>query len=375
MTMTFLFKNYLIPALLCLVCLSAGAGTITDLAERTVQVPDKVERIVLGEGRFLVALGLLEGEDLPRRLVGSMGEFSTLDPDGHAQYMRRFPALAQLPLVGQTSSDSFSVEKAIALRPQVAILGLEGHGPSPANTEVISKLQAAGIAVVFIDFRKDPLLNTPRSMEVLGKLLGRESQARAFVDFYRTELARVADGLKGVSRKPRVFLESRVGLREECCETMVGGMMGRFIDAAGGDNMARALVPGEVGLVSLEYLLVNQPDIYVATAIGSSRATGTAGARRILMGAGVAPAAARQSLSGSMKRSGIASLKAVQSRNAHAIWHHFYDSPLNVVAVQVLAKWLHPDRFASLDPAATLAALYRRFQVLPLDGTYWTSLP
>lgn len=362
---------YVLAPLLCLFSLAASARTLTDLADRNVQVPDKVERIVLGEGRFFVALGLLEGSDLPNRLVGSMGEFAALDPDGYAQYLERFPALAKLPQVGQTSSDSFSVERAIALKPQVALFGLEGHGPSPKNLEVISKLEAAGIAVVFIDFRRDPLTHTRRSMEVLGKLLGREAEARAFNDFYKSELARVTEGLKGVVKKPRVFLESRVGLREECCETMVGGMMGRFVDAAGGDNMARALVPGEVGVVNLEYLLSQQPDVYVATAIGNTQAG--ANSRRILMGAGVAPPAAQQSLTRSLKRTGIASLKAVRSGHAYAIWHHFYDSPLNVVAVQAFAKWFHPQRFGELDPNGTLATLYKRFQPLPLAGTYWVS--
>jgi len=46
-----------------------------------------------------------------------------------------------------------------------------------------------------------------------------------------------------------------------------------------------------------------------------------------------------------------------------------------VVAVQAFARWLHPERFAKLDPNATLATLYQRFQPVPLTGTYWASLP
>jgi iron complex transport system substrate-binding protein len=58
----------------------------------------------------------------------------------------------------------------------------------------------------------------------------------------------------------------------------------------------------------------------------------------------------------------------------HGIWHHFYTSPFNVVAVQAMAKWLHPALFADLDPRATLQMLYQRFQPVPLDGVYWVSL-
>ena len=56
------------------------------------------------------------------------------------------------------------------------------------------------------------------------------------------------------------------------------------------------------------------------------------------------------------------------------IWHHFYNSPFNVVAVQVFAKWTNPKANARLDPEATLQAIYQRFQPVPLNGTYWISL-
>lgn len=365
--------------ILCAACSllspAVGARVVEDAMGRRVNVPDKVERIVLGEQRFLIALGILEGEALLQRVVGTMSEFTRLDPDGYAQYLARFPALAKLPRVGQTSSDTFSVEQALALRPQVAVFSLGGgHGPGPMDTELLRHLEAAGVAVVFIDFRRDPLANTTRSMRVLGEVLGREKEARAFIDFYEAELARVRNGLQGVTQKPRVFLESRVGLREECCETMVGGMMGRFIEVAGGDNIARSLVPGEVGTVNPEFLLTQQPDFYIATAIGN-RAAGPQGSRRILMGAGVKPEEARASLQASLKRPAIAGLAATRSGHAYAIWHHFYDSPFNVVAAQAFAKWFHPQRFAALDPAATLKTLYQRFQPVALDGTYWTVAP
>jgi hypothetical protein len=45
-----------------------------------------------------------------------------------------------------------------------------------------------------------------------------------------------------------------------------------------------------------------------------------------------------------------------------------------VVAVQAFAKWLYPETFSSLDPHATMAELFERFQPVPLNGTYWVSL-
>ncbi|WKB55531.1 ABC transporter substrate-binding protein [Eleftheria terrae] len=352
---------------------AAAEVAVTDLAGRQVAVPARLDRVLLGEGRLLPTLALLEREDPLARLAGMMGEFERLDAPGYAQWKQRFPKLEAVPRVGRAASGSFSVEQAIALKPQLAIFGLEGHGPAPQDRETIARLQAAGCAIVFIDLRQDPLLNTPRSVEVLGQALGRSREAAEFVAYYRQELARVTEVLK--TRRPpapTVFLENRVGLGEGCCDTMVG-MMGKLLDAAGGRNVARSRVPGEFGTLSLEYLLSSQPQYYIGTAIGGP-GTPAPGSMRVSLGAGVDEAAARASLQRALQRRGIAQLKAVQEGRAYAVWHHFYNSPFNVAALQAFAKWLHPQDFAALNPRATLETLYRRFQPVPLDGQYWVSL-
>ncbi|MEY4561097.1 MAG: hypothetical protein RLZZ618_374, partial [Pseudomonadota bacterium] len=43
-----------------------------------------------------------------------------------------------------------------------------------------------------------------------------------------------------------------------------------------------------------------------------------------------------------------------------------------VVAVQAMAKWLHPTLFADLDPRQTLQEMHTRFQPIELQGEYWT---
>jgi iron complex transport system substrate-binding protein len=95
---------------------------------------------------------------------------------------------------------------------------------------------------------------------------------------------------------------------------------------------------------------------------------------RVVLGADATPEAARASLARAVQRRGIAQLEAVRQGRAYAIWHHFYNSQFNVAAVQVFAKWLHPELFADLDPRATLQTLYTRFQPIPLEGVYWTAL-
>ncbi|MFD2265100.1 iron ABC transporter substrate-binding protein [Lacibacterium aquatile] len=348
----------------------AAARTVTDLAGRTVEVPEKVERVILGEGRFLPTFAILD-RDPTQRLVGIMADYERLDPSGYKQYADRFPALAKVERFGLTSEASFSSEKAIALAPQLAILGADGgHGPSARSLETVKQLEAAGAVVIFIDLRVDPLVNTPRSIELLGQVLGREQEAAEFLTFYKDALKRVTEPLAAATpARPKVFLESRVGLGDQCCESMSKGMLALLVAAAGGQNMADGLLPGVAGTINAEFLIANQPDLYVGTAIGS--AGEAADSKRLALGAGVDRATALASLARNGKRPILSDLQAIRDGRSHSIWHHFYNSPFNVVAVQAMAKWFQPSLFADLDPQVTLADAYRRFQPVPLDGTYW----
>jgi iron complex transport system substrate-binding protein len=339
-----------------------------------VRVPAKVERILLGEGRLLPLLAVFDRDDPARRLVAMMGEFEKLDAPGYAQWTRRFPQIDKVPRVGRTSSGSFSDEQAITLKPQLAILGLAGgHGPSERDRETLARLEAAGTAVVFIDLRHDPLVNTPRSMLLLGEVLGRKAEAEAFVTYWRAQLAVVTDRLaKARPEAPTVFLENRVGLSDGCCDTMVG-LVGKLLGAAGSRNVAKDLIPGEFGTLNPEFLIARQPRFYIGTGIGAL-ATQQQMPLRVVLGADATPEAAQASLARAVQRRGIAQLQAVKEGRAYAMWHHFYNSPFNVVAVQVFAKWLHPELFADLDPRATLQTMYDRFQPIALEGVYWTAL-
>lgn len=358
-----------------LASISSHAKTVTDLAGRSVEIPDKVERIILGESRYLPALAILERDNPIARIVGMLPDFKLTDPGSYRLYQQHFPAIDDIPLIGHASKDSFSVESAINLRADVAIFGTGGHGPSAQDGPLIKQLQAAGVAVVFVDFRQQPIKNTPRSLQLMGEVLGREEQAQEFIGFYQQQLARIEEGMARIdtNNPPRVFLHSRVGIAGGCCETMVHGMLGHFIKLLQAKNIAEGLVPGHAGIMNMEYLLVKQPDIYIATAIGSP-VTVQEYPQFIALGAGVTPATSQQNFERIVHSGGLGQLSAVQQDRAYAIWHHFYNTPLNIAALQAFAKWIYPQEFSDLDPQKTLQTLYQRFQPIPLDGVYWVGL-
>lgn len=348
------------------------AQVLIDLAGREVQVPERVERIVLGEGRLLPVLAILEGEQLLERLVGMPADLALVDPGSARQYQQAFPELAKVPRIGQGAADTFSLEQVLTLRPDLAIFSLSGHGPDSTQGRLIEQLQRAGVAVLFVDFREQPLLNTPRSMALLGQALGREARAAAFNAAHAEALATVRERLpQGAA--PKVFLHSRAGLGEGCCESMARGMFADLLAEAGGDNIARERLPGHAGTLSLELLLSQPPELYIASAVGSADSLAE-DAPYIALGPGVTADAAQASLRHLLGRGVLQHLGAVREGRAHAIWHGFYNSPFNVVAVQVFAKWLYPEAFVDLDPQRTLEHFYREFQPVTLDGQYWISL-
>lgn len=348
--------------------------SITDVAGRTIEVEVPAKKVVLGEGRFLPTLAILDREDPVGRVAAMMADFRRFDPATYAQYKKTFPRISEIEEIGAGGAASFSSEHAIGVKPDVAIFGLgSAHGPGARDKEILARLEAAGIPVLVVDFRIDPLVNTPKSVRLLGKILGRDKAAEEFVAFYEKNLNVVHERLERAATKPRVFMEIRVGLREQCCETIGQQVMGRFIDWAGGDNIVAEKIPGTHGVVNAEFLLSEQPDIYIATAIGNYPPA-SADKGRVILGAGAPADVAAESLKRVVRRPVVSELHAVKSGSAFAIWHHFYNTPMNVAAVQAMAKWFHPDLFTDLDPRKTLEEYFRRFQPMPLDGVYWTGL-
>lgn len=369
-----IFKVLAVLAIVPNIAVAREAITVTDIAGREVRVQVPVDHVILGEGRYMPALAILDRDNPIKRVSGMVGDFEKYDPAGYAQFRKHFPAIDDIPRIGGGNAGSFSLEKALSVKPDVAIFGLmSGHGPSAKSKEILDMFAAADIPVVTIDFRIDPLVNTPKSLALLGRLFGRDRQATEFLTYYGEQLALVQDRLATVEQKPTVFLESRVGLRNDCCEAMGDKMMGRFVAMAGGRNIFAETIPGTHGIVSLEHLLVDQPDIYMATAIGASSRDGDA-VKFVTLGAGADAALARDSLRHAVSRKGISELRAVKQGRAYAVWHHFYNTPLNVAAVQAMAKWFHPDLFKDLDPQVTLRTMYHRFQPFELDGVYWIGL-
>ena len=137
-----------------------------------------------------------------------------------------------------------------------------------------------------------------------------------------------------------------------------------------GKNISKPLLPAALGKVNLEKVIVSDPDVYIAT--GSILPNkGLAG---IPFGMQTEPEASRKGLEEVLERVGIADLTAVKEKRAYALWHNYYNSPYNVLAIQNIAKWLYPEEFEALDPADTLKRMHEEFLPVEAQGTFWIEL-
>jgi len=374
-----ILRAFLGTALLAASLFSASSAAladkvaVTDVLGRKVEVEAPVQRVILGEGRQMYFVAALDREDPFKRVVGWRDDLPKADPDSYKQYLARYPQIAKLPSFGGMKEGAFDIEQAIALKPDVLFLNVEAKVASD-EASLVDKLAAVGIPVVYVDFREKPFQNTEPSMRLIGKLFGKEKLAEDFISFRAAEIARVTDRLAKVPnlKRPVVMLERAGGYSDDCCMSFGNENFGKMVDIAGGKNFASDLIPGTFGTVNAEAIVAANPEVVIIT--GGNWGAYVPGGAWVGLGPGADMAEARRKLTGLAARPAFSQTQAVRNGRVHAIWHQFYNSPYQFVAIQEMAKWLHPELFADLDADATLKVLHERFLPLPYEPGYWVTV-
>ena len=353
----------LLLALLC--SLPALAAEITDLRGRTVALPDRIERISIDDGRYLIALALIQPDPV-QVLAAWPRDIHRISQATYQRFLERFPELDRLPQIA-SSAGSFNLEAVLAAAPDVAVVSL-GSGPSDAQ---VALLQKAGIPVVFIDFFTNPFSNQADSLRILGQLTGAEPQAEAFIAFREQRLQTISQRIAQIAEqdRPTVFLEAHAGMSSDCCNSPGRGNVGDYIDFVGGHNIGADVLTSSFGKLNLEYVISRDPQVYIAT--GGAHLERSGG---LVLGDGYSEEEARASLASISSRQGIAQLSAVKNGRSHGLSHALINSPIDIVATEAFARWVHPELFAELDPAATLDKINTRFLAVPYQGAHWVDL-
>ncbi|MCM2476485.1 ABC transporter substrate-binding protein [Rhizobium sp. CG5] len=341
----------------------AHAGiTLTDVKGRTVTLEAAATRLVIDDGRIITALSYLAPDPIAL-VAGWPHDIDRLGREQYEAYRLKFPAIDSLSLTNSSSED-MAVEQVIAARPDLVVLSLY----SRVAEQQLAQLEEAGIPAIYVDFVLDPLGNSDASFAVLGQAIGRSAQSAQMIAFRKAHLAAIDSRLaqSPSSLTPRVFLEAHAAVSEPCCNTPGTGNFGKVIDRLKARNIGDILKGRPFGQINIEYVIASKPEVYIASG-GAYMATRGG----LLIGPSFDRSTTEDSLRALLARPGFSALPAVVSGRVHGLAKQLFEPGMDILALEIMAKWLHPELFSDLDVEATRQSL-NRMAAIPLVGTYWT---
>ena len=338
----------------------AALPPITDAAGRMVVLPGPAQRIVLGFN--FEEFTAVVGADGWKRVVGfDKRQWATNRPTTWERYKAVIPGLADIPDVGDTETGSFSAERVMALRPDLLIMLAVGYA---LRASEMAQIEAAGVPILLVDYNAQTLAKHVAGTLAMGQATGNEDRARALVELYTTKVADIRKRVEGLPA-PKGYVENGSAGPGTFGNTYNDAMWGRMLQTAGGTNIAAGRIPTGWAPLAPETVLAAMPDQVFL--LGASWASSPAAVKA---GFGVSEADARRSIAPYADRPGWSALLAVRNRELHVIETSLARSLWDWTATEYIAKSLHPERFADVDPVADLRRYHERFLPVAFDGCW-----
>lgn len=370
-----MIKKCLLLLCACLMSVPALAGErhITDLLGREVTLPERVDRIILSEARLMYMLMPLQKDDPFAHVVAWSDDMERADPDTYFKLAETFPdTVKTLPRFGHPGKVTFDVEQALTLDAQLVVVN-QAYYQLWQENGTIDKLNKAGIATLFVDFRDEPVANTAPSIRILGEVLHKEKEAEAVNDFTAQKMARVNERLQGLAdeERPLVLMERASGMGD-CCRVFGPNNFGHYVELAGGRNWGSDKTQALSLDINPESLVTELFDLIIGT--GANWQLAYPEATSINLGYAADSDNLQQGLAALSQRPGWPAIDAVANRQFYGIWHQFYNHPAWFAAVEAMAGWMHPERMQGIDAEADLREYHERFMPFAYEGHFWVKM-
>jgi len=329
----------------------SAAIAVTDAAGRSVSVEAPAARVVIlfnyEEFAAIVGPGAFDRVVGFDRIVWHDWRRSIWD-----KYVAAVPRVAEIPDIGDSYKGTFSVEKVIALHPQIVIAPKWAF--DALGTQV-AQLESAGIPTLVINYNAMTVPTHVASTLAIGSVMGTRARAEELAALYRSKVEDVQDRVRKANRAPpKVYVELGEKGPSEYDSSFAADQWGPLIGTAGGDNIAKGKIESEAPL-SPEYVLATNPDfIFIA---GSNWADAP---NAVEMGFGIPPNLTDERLKAYEARPGWSGLKAVEHGDLYAIHHGIARTLFDYVGMQFIAKAMYPAEFADVDPEASLRDYFDR---------------
>ncbi len=337
---------------------------ITDLRGQRVTLAHAAQRIVFSATDDYGILAMIDPE--PAKRIVAWNKWR-LDADVLAAL--RAPDPAAFDRITQLSIDgpqNLHAEALIAMNPDLVVLDTF-YGKAD---RAIARLEKAGIAVAVLNLAPDLRAEHPtEGIEKIAVLVGRAEEGKRLSRFMLERLERVQRRVAALkaqgARLPKVLMEPHAGSGPCCMSMGAGKNLGDLVRIAGGELIGAELILGMAGQLNAEYVIAQDPDVYIGTGGGHLKARGG-----LLLGPGISEQAARDSLQRAAQRKGLSETSAVRHQRVYGIMH----SGLSIAMLEKIARWLHPDTFRDLEPQATLDAIHQDWMKINMPGLTWIEL-
>lgn len=363
------FSRVLLPSILAALTMGsahAAKKEVTDIEGRKVRIESPAKRVVLGfYHEDYMAIGTEKAFD---RVVGISREaWEGWRPANWALYTAHRPSLKKLPDVGDVETQGFSVEKTLALRPDVIVLARWQYQTLGAD---VARLEQAGVPVVVVDYNDQRVENHVNSTLLIGDITGQPKRAKRIASEYRAAIEEIAKRVKQAGQsKPKIYAEFGNKGPSEYSQTYGKSAWGAMIEQAGGENIAAPYVE-YWGLMNPEQIQAAKPDVILISGTETAKVP-----TAMRMGDGVAEQDALSRLQGFASRPGWSTLPAVRLGRIHGVYQGATRSILDYPSVQYVAKAAYPALFQDIDPQANYLSLYKRYLPVTPKGTFYVEPP
>ena len=342
---------------------------ITDVTGRTVTLKKPAERVVLqwsGAGGPFFTISALMGKDTPKVIAGMDTSLQDYRADMWKHFTTEMPELAKIPVVGTIGDKTFNAEQVVALNPDVIFIPVDLKDQYESDAK--AKMDAAGIQTIYIDYHAEKLESHQKSIEAIGKALGKEERAAEISKFYTDRVTRVLDRVSKINKpKPTVYLEVGMNGPEEFGNSFSSNYSwGALATMAGADVITKDVIK-KTSPINPEFILEKNPDIIMI--MGSYWPKKPTSMR---LGFEATEASSQELLKAfTTERQGWSDLKAVENKQVYSAHHGLPREVFDAAVFEYLAKTFYPEEFKDVDPEATLKEFYDKFLPYSYSGIWF----
>ena len=342
---------------------------ITDVTGRTVTLKKPAERVVLqwsGAGGPFFTISALMGKDTPKVIAGMDTSLQDYRADMWKHFTAEMPELAKIPVVGTVGDKTFNAEQVVALNPDVIFIPVDLKDQYESDAK--AKMDAAGIQTIYIDYHAEKLESHQKSIEAIGKALGKEERAAEISKFYTDRVTRVLDRVSKINKpKPTVYLEVGMNGPEEFGNSFSSNYSwGALATMAGADVITKDVIK-KTSPINPEFILEKNPDIIMI--MGSYWPKKPTSMR---LGFEATEDSSQALLKAfTTERQGWSELKAVENKQVYSAHHGLPREVFDAAVFEYLAKTFYPEEFEDVNPEATLKEFYDKFLPFSYSGIWF----